>query len=82
MAIEVLRAWVANNGLVCSLRPTTWQSKPSAWGIVLADLARHVANALEELSDESKLAILQAIRDAFNKELNNPTDQPAGSFVQ
>jgi len=50
-AREVLRAWVANGGLVCALRPETW-SETSNWGIVLADLARHVANAVHDLKGD------------------------------
>ena len=46
-ASEVLRAWVANGGLVCSLRPEIWE-EPGYWGILLADVARHVANAVND----------------------------------
>jgi hypothetical protein len=42
-AKEVLRAWVANEGLVCALMPETWPDVV-ARGIVLADVTRHVAN--------------------------------------
>jgi hypothetical protein len=80
-AVEVVRAWVANESLVCALRPTTWQGKPRAWGMVLADLARHVANALQEVSGDNKSVLVIAIRDAFNDELSHPTDHPSGGFV-
>jgi len=40
-AREVLRFWGANGGLVCALRPVTWPDA-SSWGIVLADVTRHV----------------------------------------
>ena len=79
-ANEVIRAWVANNGLVCALRPTTWE-KSWAWGIVLADVARHVANALrDERGDEPSLT-LKGIQEVFNREMADPTEEPTGSFV-
>jgi len=78
-ASELLRAWVANNGLVCSLRPEIWDD-PANWGILLADVARHVANAIEELNGSDPEETLAAIQDLFNRELSNPTDESTGSF--
>ena len=43
-AIEVLRVWVAKGGQHVSINPFIW-NEPEAWGIVLADLAGHLANA-------------------------------------
>jgi hypothetical protein len=68
-SVEVLRAWVANGKLVCALRPATWKD-PAAWGIVLADAARHVANAIrDEIGTEPSAAIAK-ISETFNRELN------------
>jgi len=79
-AVEVFRAWVANDGLICAVRPTTWKD-PSAWGIVLADAARHVANAIrDEVGDEPSVTVAK-IREMFNRELAAPTDEPTGSFT-
>jgi hypothetical protein len=46
-AMEVIRVWVAKGGQHVSLNPLVWKD-PQAWGIVLADLAGHVANAYEQ----------------------------------
>jgi hypothetical protein len=46
-AMEVIRIWVAKGGQHVSLNPLVWKD-PQAWGIVLADLAGHVANAYEQ----------------------------------
>jgi hypothetical protein len=43
-AFELLRVWVAEEGQHVNLRSGTWED-PFAWGIVLADLARHIVNA-------------------------------------
>ena len=78
-AREVLRAWVANGGLVCALRPEAWPDA-SSWGIVLADVARHVANAVRDLKGDEVAVTIERIRDLFNAELANPTDEPTGHF--
>lgn len=77
---EILRAWVSGGGLVCNLRPTVWKDA-SAWGIVLADVARHVANALHDARGEEQFPTLQQIRELFNRELDAPTDEPTGRLV-
>ena len=79
-AVEVIRAWVANEGLVCALRPTTWADS-GAWGIVLADAARHVANALRDETGDDPAATVVKIREMFNRELAEPTDEPTGAFI-
>ncbi|WP_321472870.1 DUF5076 domain-containing protein [uncultured Paludibaculum sp.] len=78
-AREVVRAWVANGGLVCALRPETW-SDASIWGILLADVARHVANAVHDLNGDEPGATVEKIRALFNAELAAPTDEPTGHF--
>ena len=78
-AREVLRAWVANGGLVCALRPETWPDAV-AWGIVLADVTRHVANAVRDLRGEDPLATVAKIREVYNSELSDPSAEPTGSF--
>src|SRR5688572_22160669 len=77
---EILRAWVADNSLHCSLVPTAWDD-PSAWGIVLADVAKHVANAVHEERGISVEDTLDSIKHMFNAEMLNPTDEPKGDFV-
>jgi hypothetical protein len=78
-AREVLRAWVANGGLVCGLRPETWED-PSSWGIVLADATRHVANAVKDLKGHDPAVTAAKIRAVYNSELTDPTDEPTGHF--
>jgi hypothetical protein len=43
---EIIRVWVANKGQHVSIRVGVWE--PFAWGIELADLARHLANAFQQ----------------------------------
>ena len=77
---EMLRAWIACGGLHCTVNIATWKDA-SNWGIVLADVAGHVANATEEAEGTPHRETLDRIRLLFNTELDNPTDEPSGGFV-
>jgi hypothetical protein len=73
-AMEVLRIWASpGNPQQVTLR-TTWQD-PGAWGLVLVDVARHVARAYaREGRDEQET--LDRIRDLFDAEWEDPTERP------
>jgi hypothetical protein len=43
-SFELLRVWIAEQGQHVNLRSGVWED-PFAWGIVLADLARHIVHA-------------------------------------
>jgi hypothetical protein len=77
----MIRAWVAEKGLHCSLNIGTWKD-PAAWGILLADVARHVANAYQESEALDRAVTLKGIRQLFNAEMDKPTDDPKGRFVK
>jgi len=74
-SFEVMRVWIAEQGQHVSISSGAWED-PFAWGIVLADLARHVAFAHklqnEGTDEEAFLARL----------LENPTDEPEGEVTQ
>ena len=78
-SFELLRVWVANKGQHVSLRAGVWKD-PAAWGLMLADLARHVANSYEQDAGLDRLKTLQQIRTAFEAELTSPTDEPSGQI--
>jgi hypothetical protein len=79
-AVEVARVWVINQALQCSLDAGVWKD-PAAWGIVLADMARHIANAHHEADGLSVSQTLQRIREGFEAEMDSPTDSPTGRFA-
>jgi hypothetical protein len=78
---EMLRAWIAAGGLHCTMRVGTWNDAGN-WGILLADVARHIANATEEADGTPSPDTLARIRLLFNIELDHPTDEPSGRFVE
>ncbi len=78
-AIEVVRVWVAKGGQHVSINPLVWKD-PQAWGIVLADLAGHVANAYEQALGLDRKQTMKKITDLLMAELTNPTDTARGKM--
>ena len=76
-SFELARVWIANKAQHVSIRVGVWND-PAAWGIMLADLAQHVANAYEQDEAIERSRVLQRIKTAFNAEIDSPTDAPKG----
>jgi hypothetical protein len=82
-SLEMLRAWIANGGLHCNLPIGTWADREAiAWGIVLSDAARHVADALAKEKGIGREETLAAIRESFDRKIETPTAETEGDFVQ
>jgi hypothetical protein len=81
-SFEVMRVWIAEQGQHVSIRSGAWED-PFAWGIVLADLARHIALA-HQLQKEGTDpdAFLERLLEGFHAEIDNPTDEPEGEVTQ
>lgn len=74
-SIELLRVWVANQEQHVSLRAGVW-SDPAAWGIMLADLARHISNAYNQEIGLDPNQSLERIKAGLEAEWDSPTDYP------
>src|SRR3982751_6930477 len=71
-AVEVLRVWaVPGKRQQLTLR-TTWKDA-GAWGLLLADVARHAANAYGKEGADPNV-VLTRIRELFDAEMSSPTD--------
>ena len=83
-AVELARVWVAERGLYCSLKCGMYaadggaERETMAWGIILADLAGHVADALSAEGMGTKAALFDAIVEGFNTEVSRPTSERTG----
>jgi hypothetical protein len=79
---EMVRAWVANGGLHCSLNIGVFgkDNELIGWGILLSDIARHVGDALKQQAGADPDAVVRAIQVTFNRELQSPTANTQGSF--
>jgi hypothetical protein len=79
---EMIRAWIADKALHCSLNVGTWAEREAiGWGILLSDVARHVADALEKSEGKDKGQFLDEVKRVFNDELEAPSAETEGSFV-
>ena len=83
-SIQMLSAWIAENGLHCSLKIGVWhengRDEARAWGILLADAIRHIANALQENYGQSAPEAIASVLDALQNELDAPTSAAKGGF--
>ncbi|MGE5145942.1 MAG: DUF5076 domain-containing protein [Candidatus Eiseniibacteriota bacterium] len=79
-AREVLRVWIGSDGKQhAALIPDAWADS-FTWGLLLVDIARHVANALAESTGVPAGKTLARIKQGFDAEMAHPTDTPTGSF--
>jgi Domain of unknown function (DUF5076) len=83
-SVQMLSAWVAEKGLHCSLNIGMWKengkSEAPAWGILLADTIRHIANALEERYGQEPSVSIAQILEMIHIELNHHTSETKGYF--
>lgn len=52
----------------------------TAGGIVLADIARHVSNALEEVTGLDRRESLRMVVESFNAEIRRPSSEHKGQW--
>ena len=83
-AIQMLTAWIAESGLHCTMNVGMWsaagRNEPAAWGILLADVVRHLANAIESEQGIDRSDVIAEIVDSFQNELESPTSEATGDF--
>ena len=71
-AMEIARLWIVDKKLQVVLSDELWDD-PAAYGLMLVDLARHLANAYEERGRDRN-EVLSRIREGFDVEWADPTD--------
>ncbi|WP_370689781.1 DUF5076 domain-containing protein [Phenylobacterium sp.] len=72
-AIEMLRVWAAGGQQVVSLNPNLWDD-PAHWGIMLVDLAKHIASAYAQSGRYDSTSALDRLKQGFDVEWTSPTD--------
>lgn len=85
-AIEMLRVWIAEGQLQTSIKigmyaESTDIPEDVAWGKILADLARHISNALQS-GYGFKGDVLERIQTTFVRELGHQPGKFTASFHQ
>jgi len=70
-SFELLRVWVANQAQQITLRPGVWQD-PSAWGVMLADLARNIVTVHAENDEDFESEVfLASLLEGFDTEIES-----------
>lgn len=84
-SVEMIRVWIAEEGLHCTINIGVYENHSApeqvAWGIILSDVARHVANALHQRYGADVATSIGQIRDSLLKELSAPTSDAKGGFA-
>jgi hypothetical protein len=87
-SVEMVRTWIAEEGVHIALNIGFWEQpergidERDAWGILMADMARHIANAHKAEYGRDPRETLIAIREAFEREIEKPTSSHTGAFVK
>jgi hypothetical protein len=79
-SFELLRVWIAHQDQHISMRVGVWK-EPEAWGMMLADLARHIAAAFEQAEKRDPMEMLARIKAAFETEIESPTEEVHGELA-
>jgi hypothetical protein len=77
--IEVLRAAIVDGALHVSLRRAF--DDPQAWGMLIADVARHAARIFANETKFTEEQALELIRAMFEAEMDAPTDPGTTSAI-
>jgi hypothetical protein len=78
-ALELARIWAAEGAQHVTLRADCWED-PAAWGLMLVDLAQHLANAYQQMGWDRGEALAR-IRAGFEAEWTSPTDTVRGEIL-
>jgi hypothetical protein len=70
--VEVLRAVIVDGGLHVSLRRAF--DEPEAWGMLIADVARHIARIYAKEAGMAEDEALERVCAIFRAEMDTPTD--------
>jgi hypothetical protein len=79
-AVELARIWAADGAQHVSLRADCWDD-PFAWGMMLVDLANHVANAYQQMGRDRSEALAR-LKEGFDAEWAAPTDVARGEVLR
>jgi len=69
---EIMRVWM-NSERNLDLTLVLSFDEPGPWGMLLSDIARHVARGYARAANMDEAQSFAAIRDAFINEANNPS---------
>ncbi|MBX9776717.1 MAG: DUF5076 domain-containing protein [Xanthobacteraceae bacterium] len=77
--VEVLRAVIVDGALHVSLRRAF--DDPDAWGMLIADVTRHVARIYATESNLTQDQVIDRVRTIYDAEMDSPTDPGTTSAI-
>ena len=77
--VEVLRAVIVDGGLHVSLRRAF--DDPEAWGMLIADITRHVARIYATEDKFREEETIERVRALYDAEMDAPTDPGTTSAI-
>lgn len=77
--VEVLRAVIVDGELHLSLRPAF--EEPEPWGMLIADLTRHIARIYATESNLTQDQVVERVRAIYDSEMERPTDVGTTSAI-
>jgi hypothetical protein len=77
--VEVLRAVIVDGGLHVSLRRAF--DEPDVWGMLIADVTRHVARIYSNEGPLSQDQVIERVRSIYEAEMDTPTDPGTTSSI-
>jgi hypothetical protein len=77
--VEVLRAVIVDGGLHVSLRRAF--DDPQAWGMLIADVTRHVARIYAAETTMTEDQVIERVRSLYDAEMDAPTDPGTTSAI-
>lgn len=69
--MELLRVWLIDGAPKFVITPNLWND-PAMWGILMADIIRHLGNAYE-LEGKDRIDAINRIKEGFDAEWVKPT---------
>jgi hypothetical protein len=80
-ALELLRVWAAGGKQHVSLATGIWDDAAN-WGIMLVDLAKHIANSYQQTTRTPHSVALRRLKEGFDAEWGTATDEPTGQIQE
>jgi hypothetical protein len=71
---EIVKILIENDKQKFFLNTDVWED-PAAWGLLLVDLAKHIANSYSQSYKLDKQEVLRRIREGFDIEWKSPTEE-------
>ena len=79
-AFEIFSVWYVDDSPYVSIKFGAWKD-PAAYGIMMADLTRHIAQAYWQAEGRDKQETFHRILEGFNAQIEFPADEPAGKLI-